>query len=378
MALRIERFPDTEEARAAARRFNERLRASGMTDFELMESPFSKRYPESDDAAIWQQYFLALESDNSGATQEVRGGYLLQYQRYHTPEGIIPTAFLRLPLSEGVINKVHIPVGIRLMQDAMKREQHLCSLGMGGIKRPLPRLMAGLGWLVHEVPFHFLVLRSSRFFRQVRLLRSNKLRSIACDLLAYSGIGWAGTRVMQWRSLTSRLGPGLTTTCEPSFDSWADTVWEDRAPHYHFAGARNQHLLSTIYPVEDTRWIRCVVWEDKKPLGWALLLCTDWKGHKQFGSLRLGSIADCLAPPEHAAAIVTASVHVLKECGADLIVTNQTHQAWNAALKQAGFLSGPSNFVFAASPTLHKKFALGEHVHEIHINRGDSDGPINL
>jgi len=42
----------------------------------------------------------------------------------------------------------------------------------------------------------------------------------------------------------------------------------------------------------------------------------------------------------------------LKEKGADLIVTNQSHIYWKNALKINSFISGPSNFIFASSVSL--------------------------
>ncbi|MDB6074800.1 MAG: hypothetical protein JWO89_2440, partial [Verrucomicrobiaceae bacterium] len=57
----------------------------------------------------------------------------------------------------------------------------------------------------------------------------------------------------------------------------------------------------------------------------------------------------------------------------------QLHEAWNAALKGCGFLSGPSNFVWAVSPGLKKQLEpLDKALPNAHINRGDGDGPINL
>lgn len=378
MALRIERYPDTPEARAAAGRFNERLRAQGVTEFALGLNPFSQVYPEHPDAAIWQQYFLALDAAADG-TLEARGGYLLQYQRYQGPDGTWPRGWLRIPISEGIINKAHLMVGPQMLRDAMKREPRLCSLGMGGIKRPLPRMMAALGWLVHEVPFHFRVLHPHRFFREARILRRSRALTLACDALAWTGAGWLGARAAQLRAPLPSSIKGVQVTCEDDFGSWADEVWEKSAPHYRFVGERTGRLLRTLYPVTDPRWIRLTVRKDSTVLGWALLLCTDCRGHKQFGNLRLGSIADCLAPPEHALAVVSAASAELQRRGADLLVTNQTHGEWNAALHRSGFVKGPSNFVFAVSPKQATTlFPDGPKFDEVHMNRGDGDGPINL
>jgi len=62
-----------------------------------------------------------------------------------------------------------------------------------------------------------------------------------------------------------------------------------------------------------------------------------------------------------------AAAGFLRERGVDLIVSNQMHPAWGAALRGAGFFQAPSNFLLAISPKL------GETLRDprgIHINRG--------
>ena len=118
---------------------------------------------------------------------------------------------------------------------------------------------------------------------------------------------------------------------------------------------------------------------DDKPVGWAIVLDTQMTGHKQFGALRLGSIADTLARPEHAGHVTRAATRFLEERGVDLIVTNQCHKAWSAATRDCGYLSGPSNFVLAASKdavSLLQPFESERH--NVHMNRGDGDGPMHL
>jgi hypothetical protein len=61
------------------------------------------------------------------------------------------------------------------------------------------------------------------------------------------------------------------------------------------------------------------------------------------------------------------------------MVSNQAHAAWLGALKAAGFLSGPSNFLLAISPALTEMLKTARvEDRDIHMNRGDGDGPINL
>lgn len=376
MALRIERFP--EGAEAAAERFNTRLRATGVTEFELPENRFSKRYPEGDDSAVWQQYFLALDHQPDRET-EARGGYILQYQPYAVSGEVAPHAFLKLPLSEGIVDKKYALVGVQVVRDAMHREPNLYSVGMGGMKRPLPNLLAKLGWFVREVPFHFRVLQPSRFFNQARILRTSKLRARACDVLAWSGLGWLGAKIVQMRPPGRLADGGCETSLEPQFGPWADELWERCKSEYLFCGARTSHVLNTLYPADDTRWLRLHVKRGGKTIGWALLLNTSLVRHKQFANMRLGSIADCMAAPEDARAVIGAATRHLEGTRAELIVSNQLHGAWSTALRRTGYMSGPSNYVFAASPSLLKKTGpLKERWSEIHINRGDGDGPINL
>ena len=102
-------------------------------------------------------------------------------------------------------------------------------------------------------------------------------------------------------------------------------------------------------------------------------------GHKQFGNMRVGSIVDCLAEPEDAAAVVDHSSWFLEGRGVDLIVSNQVSTAWGRAFLGAGFMQGPSNFILGLSPMLAARLEpLGLSRKNIHMNRGDGDGPINL
>ena len=109
------------------------------------------------------------------------------------------------------------------------------------------------------------------------------------------------------------------------------------------------------------------------------MLDTQMSGHKQFGSMRVGSIVDCLASPADAAAVIRAATRFLETRGVDIIISNQSSSAWCKALAANGYLTGPSNFILALSPKLAESLTpLPEHKPAIHMNRGDGDGPINL
>jgi hypothetical protein len=126
------------------------------------------------------------------------------------------------------------------------------------------------------------------------------------------------------------------------------------------------------------------------------------EGHKQFGDMRVGTIVDCLAPPESAGDVIRAAAGLLEQRRVDLIVSNQLHRAWCTALVESGFRMGPSNYLLALSPALSGA-AGGEKTRPqagvdrlkpvpplqadvgrlkptppFHFNRGDGDGPIHL
>ena len=114
-------------------------------------------------------------------------------------------------------------------------------------------------------------------------------------------------------------------------------------------------------------------------IGWAVLLNNRWFNHKQFGRMRLGSIADCFAAPADASEVIACATHFLESRGVELIVGNRSHAAWRRAMKEAGFFSGPSNFHFAASKPLTAMLqSAAVEFADMHWTRGDGDGPINL
>src|SRR5205085_292365 len=100
---------------------------------------------------------------------------------------------------------------------------------------------------------------------------------------------------------------------------------------------------------------------------------------KYFGNMRVGSVVDVLAAPEDAPKVIAAATQVLDDRGPDLLLSNQSHPAWISALKSAGFIEGPSNYIFATSGPLTELLVKFDPAGaEIHLARGDGDGPIHL
>jgi hypothetical protein len=351
--MAIEIVPYVPAHGAAVRRFHQRLAAGG-ADPEM-------RFPETpgSDTQLW----LAVEGD------EVRGGYILRRQTFSFGGETHAVAHYRLPLSEGLVNRAYALLAVRLVRDALHREAGLYALGMGGWERPLPEMLKRLNWRMAAVPFYFKVPHPYRFLRQIRALRSSAFRRLASDAAAFSGAGWLAL----WLAGTARRTAGTEPVETPaSFAGWADAVWERSRARYAMAAVRDAATLDRLYPPSDPRFLRI-----RAAGGWAVALDTAMRGHKQFGDLRVGAIVDALAAPEDAARVIRAAARTLEERGVDLIVSNQLHHAWSGALAAAGFRQGPTNFLVAMSPALAARIE-GRADQEIHMNRGDGDGPIHL
>ncbi|HEY7388105.1 MAG TPA: hypothetical protein VH640_06325 [Bryobacteraceae bacterium] len=352
----IEIRPFSPEWLSALREFNGRLEAIGIG------------LPEDSEAEMLSgsRMYLAVEG------RDVRGGYILQPQIFSFGGELRRVAHLRLPLSEGAVNRSYARVASLLLRSAEKTEPLLYALGMGGLDRPLPRMLQAMGWSVTPVPFYFRVVHAARFLRAIRAIRKTRLRAFLMDLAAWTGAGWLLIRNRQ-RRRAQPVPKGIHAEEAEDFGPWADEIWAAAQPEYAMTAVRDARALQQLYPAGESRFLRLRV----NSCGWALLLDTPMQGDPSFGDLRVGTIVDCMASPDSDGPerVIHAARRYLEKRGVDLIVTNQSHAAWRDALRAAGFLQGPPNFLFGASKALA---ALGAPAEEMHINRGDESGPAHL
>jgi hypothetical protein len=246
---------------------------------------------------------------------------------------------------------------------------------MGGMHNPLPQMLKAMGWTLCEVPFYFRVNHPAKFLRNIAPLRQDAARRMLASVAALSGVGWLGIKSVQ-RFRTSAIS-GLVAEQVASFDRWADDLWQRCAPKYLWSAVRDSANLNVLYHEE--KYICLRISRASQVLGWAVVLDTQMHESKYFGEMRLGSIADCFAGPEDSACVIQAATNFLETRGVDVIISNQAHQAWTNALKASGYFTGPSNFIFAASKALAELLSpLDQNFTQVHLNRGDGDGPINL
>ena len=373
MAIAIQSY--TEELIPAVREFNRRLKATGcFSDFLFFEHHLSDLLPKIPGRSLYEEYFLAVED---GA---VRGGFALKHQEFSLSGEIKPVAFYHFPLSEGIVNKTYTNVGVHMLRKALRDYPLMFALGMGGFDQPLPRMLKALGWSMCLVPFYFKVARPFRFLRGMTELRHSTKKRLAADVAAFSGVGSIAIRIMQgFKSSSKGLQRPFTAQMVPEFGDWADVLWKKCNSQYAMLGDRTSGALNLLYPAQSDRFFRVKVDSAGAAIGWLVLLDTQMHNNRHFGDLRVASIVDCLASPENAAEVIRAGTKFLEKRPIDLIVSNQSHAAWTAALEKSGFLQGPSNCVFAVSPKLAELLQpFAEKASQAHLNRGDGDGPIHL
>ena len=317
---------------------------------------------------IYHEGFVAIEGS------EVRGGYYLKHQPFSILGEIHQVSSYRLPVSEGVANRAYAALGFQMLRDALARQPLLFSLGMGSLDRPLARLQKAAGWSQYVVPFLFRVIHGGSFLRNIALLRSTPARRAVLDVAAYTGAGsLAFAALRQARRL--KVPAGITVQPFREFGPWADDLWQRCHRRYSLIAVRDSRMANILYPPNSGRFLCWKVSNRERLLGWAVGLDTRMQAHKQFGDMRVATIVDGVADPADAGIVIAAAARELERRGVDLIITNQMHLDW----APAGFMEGPSNYIFSASKKLSELLAPFEtNVKRGHINRGDGDGPIHL
>jgi hypothetical protein len=370
MAIAIK--PYTEEFIPAVRALNLRLASGGISpDFHFPESNIPLWLPKIENRRIYQECFLAVDGEF------VRGGFIVKQQDFFLGGETRPLSFYRLPVSEGIVDRAYNSVGVHMLRSALQSHALMFALGMGGLDRPLPQMLKALGWTLTPVPFFFRVNRPARFLRNIAVLRSNPMRRVASSVAAGSGLGYIAILAVHW-SRTRPTARKASAELISEFGSWADDLWQSCRADYTMVGSRDSETLNLLYG-DDPKYLRIRVQRGSETVGWAVMLDTQMRENKYFGNMRIGTIADVFAAPEWASAVVRAAAQFLRKRGVDLIVSNQSHAAWCEALISAGFLSAPTNFFFASSHALSQILSpLPQTLQQIHLNRGDGDGPVNL
>ena len=354
----------------AVEAFNARLLAGG-SPYRFPESDVPAWLPPAPGERLYQEIFLAVE----GA--DVRGGYLLKHQDFAIGQSVQSVGAFQLPLSEGAVDPAYSLIGIQLLRHALRRQPLLYALGIGSYEEEAARLLLAARFEIAKVPFFFRAERPAAFLRQIEAARTSRLRRLGLDVAAATGLGAVGMRFLQRERSPVRADVRVQQLA--AFDSAVDAVWGASAGALGFAAVRDRATLRRLYDEDGNRFTRLGLADEGGLRGWVVLLSTRKSSDKYFGDLNVGSIVDLQAVPGFERAVIVAAVEHLRRDGVDIIVTNQSLGGIREGLRQSGFLSGPSNFLFCASPGLRSLIGpLEAGLATFHLGRGDGDGPIHL
>ena len=252
---------------------------------------------------------------------------------------------------------------------------------MGGYLEPLPQLFKSLNWNLKKIPFFFKICNPNSFLKNITYLKNTKLKSFLISFALNTGLGWclikATSIILSLINFRLEKKFFLDVKEITSFDKEINLVWENTKKYYSFIAVRNSEYLKILYSEE--KFIKLKFIENNEIVGWTVSLFSELNNHNYFGNMKLGSIVDCLALKGYEKNIIKKTSDILKNKGADLIVSNQSHIFWKKAFKINSFINGPSNYVFASSKILSEKIETNEkQKNHLHLTRGDGDGPINL
>jgi len=361
--------PFTEAEVPAALAFNARMLAGkAPTDFVLPDRPNAPDGDARSGSIVWTKY---VAIDDGG---HARGGFLLMQQPAVLNGQAVAVANYQAPVSEGILDSRHGMVGMHMLRYVLRQWPHSFVVGMGAADRPLPRLLAAAGWTVRPIPFLFKMVRPRRVFRELRLLQRRPWMRIGARVAADSGAAWAAATAMQARGM---FAGGRSLRVEPvaAWGDWAEALWDRVRGEYSFAVARDRATLTALYPLEDARYAARLFRDGESIVGWAVCIRTAMRDHQYFGNLTVTTVLDAVSLPGAAAACAAALTRTVST-NTDLLITNQSHAAWIAAFREAGYASASSNYLLAMSKSLVQ--AIGDRVDRIHVTRGDGDGRIHL
>lgn len=363
--MKVRRFQSEDLPRIS--RLNARLAAGGVQWHVWGEGP-----ADGDDRRPIATRCFVAEADD-----EVRGAVWLHEHAFWVDGAERRAGWAKYPVSESLVDPAFGGVPAAMLIKLTREQPLLMALGMGGRDGAFARLLQGMRWKGVDVPFMVRLARPGRVLRHLRSVRSTAARRIALDLLAFTGLGWAGWRLVEgWQRLRAGRAAPLEVTVETHFGEWADETWHRTRGAYGFVAARDAAMLNAMYPPE-LPVARLRMRRDGREVGWSVVLLRDLRDRpaNPFGPLRVGLIADAMGDPADAAAIIGAADAHLQRLGPDLLWSNQLHPAWVEALAAAGYRAAPSQFAMLWSAKMDA--ALGTAAERgMHVNRGDCDGPM--
>jgi hypothetical protein len=274
--------------------------------------------------------------------------------------------------SESVVDRRYAIVPILLLRVALSRQPRQMTIGPSGIGAPMPKLVTALGWTSQAVPLLFLPVRAAVVLRELR--RLSRYPALLAGGRAAAALGLAALADITLAGLRRFHRPRHVRIEEVDrFAGWSDAVWSAAQPSYGALVRRDAAALDRLYRPGDRRLIRLMVCDRDRLRGWVAMTVEDKVDDPDYGNLRLGVLADCLASPGCTGALIAAGVDRLVAAHVDLIQARFSHSAWIAAARRTGFVPVPTTTRFFVSRTLAGDMPP---LPSIHLTFGDNDGPL--
>lgn len=363
--MRVRRFEAGDSSGIA--RLNARL-ADGGADWTVWPEGAEQRA-----GPLRARLFVA--DDGAG---EIRGAAWIHEHEFWYRGEAIDAGWAKYPVAESLISPQYAGVAAALLVKLTREQPRLMALGMGGTGGQFARLLASMRWTGENLPFLIKVLRPTRVLRRLPALRRSPSRAVLADALALSGLGELGGRaVVGLLAAGAPSSQGLALEEVTHFEGWADEIWERSRGQHTFIARRDAAMLNGMYPASmPVRRFR--VRRDGAVIGWVVTLFRDlaYARPTAFGPLRVGMLVDGLGLIADVPTLVRASLDALAADRPDVVFSNQADVRWIAALRQNGFVSGPSQFAFSASPKMADLLRDPSVRLHMHMNRGDCDGPM--
>jgi hypothetical protein len=361
--------------------FNARMREGG-SKYGFYVDPTPGWIPKrSESQPVWREFWLAIEDGT-----EVRGGYALKPQLWWIRGETKTVTDWQGPFSEGAISNRYGALGLRMLRDMLKKQPLLYSWGHGGEEQAIVQLLEKLQWKLHPTPLLFRIVRPAHFARKNAYLRGDAWKRALLDAAALTGIASLGGRALH-AALRIKSGKRFSARAElvPELGAWADAIW-DRAKHdYAALAVRDARAMNTLLPPGERQYewseqLRLRVRaRDGGDLGWAIVSVRTMEDHHRYGTLRVGTLVDYLAPVESAGEVVHAAFQFLGERGAEIVIANQSDPRWIRALGDNGFIAVEGRRLFCAAPPLVEALGDWEDTKErLFLTNMDGHGPMGL
>ncbi|MEQ8691025.1 MAG: hypothetical protein RIC89_09365, partial [Pseudomonadales bacterium] len=256
----------------------------------------------------------------------------------------------------------------------------LFSLGHGGTEEPIVQMLRKMKWGLWGVPFIFNILRPFAFLCHNKYLRSTPVRGFALDVLAYSGAGYVGIKLLQALTALRNRSASIPLSADvvSEFGPWTDELWEKNKGAYSCLAVRDSEMMNTLMPEEGWPGGTRLKLTDVagEVAGWAIVHHKRFHDDARFGSMHVGLITDFFGAPEDAASIMAATHAYLVSQNVDMIFGNISHPAWIEGLKSLGYTVLADRRIFALSPQLEDALSPKNTIAQgLHLTNMDGHGP---